>query len=863
MKIDVVREQLCQIIQNNGGPSFCIESKRIEGLLKDLCHGHTGQIKILILALNEKITDFLLNPNNPYDIIFNTLVEKLKHDVCMEEEAAKWAIESWALALSIIDEYDIKFNNYKSQKTNSTTISCTNQSVTLTNSTIVVSKLRGDYKTLTEAVANAPEGAIIHVKEGKYYESINIDKSLEIIGDGEVDEIIIESENSECFTISSDQVIIKGLSIISSISSANDAVSNAINALNSHLKLENCKIHSATSSAIYSSGKNSDTVIKKCSISCEHDNGLWLNDYASVRIEDCEIYACGGHGIALTNGSKATIKKSKITKNSDGGILVSHNSSLHADSTTSKNNKFGIIVNSGSAITITNCLITNNKDTGVIIFDRCKADIKKSEISTNQFASLSFSESLDISIYKCKIHTNKNFGVLSKRSNFKIQDCELHSSVEIGILMTENSISTITDSEIYNNKEAGIIVCDDSYTEIENCKIYCNQGPNILLMGSAKSVVKISKIYQSSFVGLLFANNGQGQLLDCEIYHNDLAGILISQNGSPDIEKCKIFNNKHYGLYFSKNGQGIINNCKIFENSSSEIRISHNSFPTINDCEITSINGTAVWIEENSDCKIENSFIKAPESMPAVALGKKSNPSVKKCKISGGQYGILFYDSAKGKIEECIITESKLCGIEIRTSNPIIESCKIFNIIGNKSTGIYIRNSNQTQITGCTICDITLNGIAIIQSTPIIERSNISNSSVGIFLNEKSNGEIKKCHIFNHNFAGIVLGNGSNPHIFRCKVSAIEKNGILIFNQAAGIIEECLICNNNLNGIEIKKSGNPELIKCKITNNDYRGIYVFAEGTGVVKNCNLDGNPNGSVYIETGSSLDIINENVN
>ncbi len=109
MKIDTVREQLCQIIRNNGGPSFCIESKRIEGLLKDLCYGHTGQIKILILALNEKITDFLLNPNNPYDIIFNTLVERLKHDVGMQEEAAKWAIESWALALNIIDEYDIKF----------------------------------------------------------------------------------------------------------------------------------------------------------------------------------------------------------------------------------------------------------------------------------------------------------------------------------------------------------------------------------------------------------------------------------------------------------------------------------------------------------------------------------------------------------------------------------------------------------------------------------------------------------------------------------------------------------------------------------------------------------------------------------
>jgi len=106
------------------------------------------------------------------------------------------------------------------------------------------------------------------------------------------------------------------------------------------------------------------------------------------------------------------------------------------------------------------------------------------------------------------------------------------------------------------------------------------------------------------------------------------------------------------------------------------------------------------------------------------------------------------------------------------------------------------------------------------------------------------------------------LGNGSNPHIYRCKVSDIEKNGIIIFNQATGIIEECLICNNNLNGIEIKNSGNPKLIKCKITNNDSRGIYVFAEGSGIVKNCNLDGNPNGSVYIETGSSLDIRNENV-
>ena len=60
--------------------------------------------------------------------------------------------------------------------------------------TLVVDALyRGNYPTLTDGLHAAKPGTRILVRPGLYNEGVGIDKPVEIIGDGDLSEVVIEA----------------------------------------------------------------------------------------------------------------------------------------------------------------------------------------------------------------------------------------------------------------------------------------------------------------------------------------------------------------------------------------------------------------------------------------------------------------------------------------------------------------------------------------------------------------------------------------------------------------------------------------------------------------------------------------------
>jgi hypothetical protein len=51
------------------------------------------------------------------------------------------------------------------------------------------------------------------VREGLYNESIVLDKSVEIIGDGAAEKIIVRSTNSSCIAMQTEKALVRGLTL--------------------------------------------------------------------------------------------------------------------------------------------------------------------------------------------------------------------------------------------------------------------------------------------------------------------------------------------------------------------------------------------------------------------------------------------------------------------------------------------------------------------------------------------------------------------------------------------------------------------------------------------------------------------------
>ncbi len=101
------RQQLYQLIATYGR-SLCDDPRRCEALLKDTCGQYRPEIAVLVGALREGAAAELLASQNsvPQTVLLARLTKRLHDNLALTEDAAKWGVESWALALGVISAPD-------------------------------------------------------------------------------------------------------------------------------------------------------------------------------------------------------------------------------------------------------------------------------------------------------------------------------------------------------------------------------------------------------------------------------------------------------------------------------------------------------------------------------------------------------------------------------------------------------------------------------------------------------------------------------------------------------------------------------------------------------------------------------------
>jgi hypothetical protein len=96
---ELPRQKLCELIAEHGA-SLCDEPLRCEELLRDLCPNNPGEVNLLVDALRDGVASQLRSPSPvPMELRLSRLSKFLGQHKLLPQETARWAVESWALAL--------------------------------------------------------------------------------------------------------------------------------------------------------------------------------------------------------------------------------------------------------------------------------------------------------------------------------------------------------------------------------------------------------------------------------------------------------------------------------------------------------------------------------------------------------------------------------------------------------------------------------------------------------------------------------------------------------------------------------------------------------------------------------------------
>jgi parallel beta-helix repeat protein len=504
------RQKLIEIIRRHGR-EIITEPRRCEGLMRDNFPAHRREIAVLNTALEERIPSDLLDAGKslmPRGALFARLAARLHDEVAMEASAARWTVHTWALALGVItpDELDQfeESNEQSGEQANkqanvqankqaevqavkqatraSSPVSLAGPSTPPARRSFVVAlDGSGDFQTLTDAVRRAPEGSRLLVRPGIYNEGFLIDKSLEIVGDGALEEIIVRATTSSCLVLRTDAATIRNLTLRGQARAggANDDGFFAIDISHGRPLFEGCDISSDSLACVAIHNPTAAPLLRNCLIHHGVDSGVFAFDGAQGVLEACDIAENSNIGIAITGGASTSVR---------------------------------------------DCLIHDGADAGIVIWNNAGSTIEGCDIYANRRANVGISDKSVAALRRCRIHDGDNTGVFAHREGqATIEACNIYSHVEAEIAVTGGGNVRLNNCQIHNGQSHGVFVHDAGRALLEACDVFRNRASGVHVDANGVAVAHACRINDNGHVGVSCEAGGAVEVVGCDLTENRVA----------------------------------------------------------------------------------------------------------------------------------------------------------------------------------------------------------------------------------------------------------------------------------------------------------------------------------------------------
>lgn len=511
------RQKLLEIIRRHGR-EIISEPRRCEGLMRDHFPAHRREIAVLTSALEERIPADLLaagTSRTPRRALLARLVARLHDDVAMEESAARWTVHTWALALGVItpDELNtLEQTDEQARPPGAKTASpkqpaqapratTATQSPPAPNpaavahaasparvassssrtSFVVALDGSGDFLTLTDAIRRAQAGSRLVVRPGIYHEGLVIDKSLEIVGDGALEEIIVRATTSSCLVMRTDAATISNLTLRGQARAG--GVNNdgffAVDIAHGRPLLDGCDISSDSLACVAIHNPTAAPVIRACRIHHGVDSGVFAFDGAQGVIEACDISENANIGIAIT----------------------------------------------GSASTrVTNSHVHHGADAGIVVWNRAENIIEGCDVYANRRTNVGISDAGIATLRRCRIHDGENTGIFTHRNGrAEIEECNIYAHAESEVVVTGGGDVRLRNCQIHDGQSHGVFIHDAGRALLEGCDVFRNRGSGIYVDANGFGIAHACRINDNGHVGISCESGGSVEVEGCDLTQNRIA----------------------------------------------------------------------------------------------------------------------------------------------------------------------------------------------------------------------------------------------------------------------------------------------------------------------------------------------------
>lgn len=182
---------------------------------------------------------------------------------------------------------------------------------------VVDALYRGDHATLTQALKVATPGTRILVRPGLYREGILIDKPVEIIGDGEQGDVVIEASGKDAILFRADMGRVSNLTL----RQVGGGKWFGVDIAQGRLDLEGCDISSQSLACVAIHG-GADPRLRRNRIHSGKQSGVFVFENGLGTLEDNEIFANEMAGVSIKEGGNPVLRRNLVRDGMQSGVHI-------------------------------------------------------------------------------------------------------------------------------------------------------------------------------------------------------------------------------------------------------------------------------------------------------------------------------------------------------------------------------------------------------------------------------------------------------------------------------------------------------------------------------------------------------------